>query len=159
MAFIEIDDRDVVNNFTIAAASTKEVFKQWLMELKANNPTAKITTLGEGRYQLVLPVITCTGSDVYTRFNIPYMHQLLRVGTKHTDSNDVDSTDSLAYSLSKRYYPNLWMLLLNIDSSIASDILDEYIDYYMELGEYLITSNSTNTDRLYINIVIKITGA
>ena len=79
MALINVDDRDVVNNFTIAASSTKEVFKQWLMELKANNPTAEITTLGEGRYQLVLPVITCTGSDVHTRFNIPHAHQLLRV--------------------------------------------------------------------------------
>lgn len=159
MAIINIDDRDVNNYFAATPIKSQEQLKQWLMELKANNPTAKVIPLGNGVYQLDLPTIICTGSDINTRFNIPHMHQLLRVGIKHTDSVNVDSTDSLAYSLSKRHYPNLWMLLLNIDESTASDILDEYIDYYMELGEYLLISNSTNTDLLHINILIKITGA
>ena len=159
MGLIDIDDRDVFNYFTAAPSITQEHLKQWLMELKANNPTAKVITLGNGIYQLDLPIITCTGSDVDTRFNIPHMHKLLRVGIKHTDSGNVDSSDSLAYSLSKRHYPNLWMLLLNIGETTASDIVDEYIGYYMELGEYLIISNSTNTDKLHISITIKITGA
>lgn len=159
MGLIDIDDRDIFNYFTAAPIVAREELKQWLMELKANNPTAKVITLGNGIYQLDIPTITCTGSNVNTRFNIPHMHQLLRVAIKHTDNSNVDSTDSLAYSISKRQYPNLWMLLLNIDESTASDIRDEYIDYYMELGEYLIISNSTNTDRLYVNVLIKITGA
>ena len=159
MALIEIDDRDVFNYFTAAPSIMQEQLKQWLMELKANNPTAKVITHGNGIYQLDLPAITCAGLDVNTRFNIPHMHKLLRVGIKHTDSSGVDSSDDLAYSFSKRQHPNLWMLLLNITQSNASDILDEYIGYHMELGEYLIKSNSTNTDQLNINILIMITGA
>lgn len=159
MAFIEIDDRDVFNHFTTAPVRSEEVLKQWLMELKANNPTAKVIPLGQGRYQLDLEAITCTGATVNTRFNIPHMHELIKMGIKHTDSNNVDSVDSMTYSVSKRQNPNLWMLLLNINATTASDIMDEYIDYYMESGEYLIISNSTNTDRLHINIIVKITGA
>ena len=159
MGLIDIDDRDVFNYFMTPSIKSNELLKQWLMELKANNPTSKVITLGNGIYQLNLTTITCTGSDVDTRFNIPHMHQLLRIETKHTDSSDVDSTDSLAYSISKRHYPNLWMLLLNIPKTTASGIIDEYIGYYMDLGEYLIVSNSTNTDRLHISITVKITGA
>lgn len=159
MSLISIDDRDVHNYFTQAPITPDEILKQWLMELKANNPTVRVVSLGGSVYQLSIPTIGCTGSDINTRFNIPRMHQLLRIGIKHTDSNNVDSVDSLAYSISKRHYPNLWMLLLNIDDSTASDILDEYVGYYMEIGEYLIVSNSTNTDLLHINVLVKITGA
>ena len=159
MGLIDVDDRDVFNYFTTTSIKSNEFLKQWLMELKANNPAAKVITLGSGVYQLDLPTIICTGSDVNTRFNIPHMHQLLRMRMKHTDSGDANSTDSLAYSTSKRHYPNLWMLLLNIGETTASDIVDEYIGYYMQLGEYLIISNSTNTGKLHISITIKITGA
>ncbi|MCK5641254.1 MAG: hypothetical protein KAJ19_10665 [Gammaproteobacteria bacterium] len=159
MALIEIDDRDVFNYFTAAPKMAQEQLKQWLMELKANNLTAKIISLGNGVYQLDLPVITCTGSTVDTRFNIPHMHKLLRVSIKHTDSSNIDSVDVMTYSLSKRQHPNLWVPLLYIGVTTASDIMDEYIDYFMELGEYLIQSNTTNTDRLYIQVIIKITGA
>lgn len=158
MGFINIDDRDTHNYFLPSKDEDRITYKQWLMELKANNPTAKIIPLGDGRYQLDLPVITCTGLDINTRFNIPHMHQLIRTTIKHADSDDNNSTDNLDYSLSKRLGSNLLVLLLNIEASTASDILDEYIGYYMELGEYLILSKSTNTDRLHINIVIRIIG-
>lgn len=159
MALINIDDRDVFNYSMAVPAMANEQLKQWLMELKSNNPTAKVITLGQGRYQLDLETITCTGATVNTRFNIPHMHELIKMGIKHTDSNNVDSVDNMAYSVSKRQNPNLWMLLLNIGTTTASDIIDEYIDYYMESGEYLIISNSTNTDRLHINVIVKMTGA
>lgn len=160
MGFIDfIDDRDVINlSGSHSPPAGPESFKDWLMVLKANNPTAKVITLGGGLYQLDLNLITCTGSDVNTRFNIPYMHQLLRVGIKHTDSSKADSTDPLTYSLSKQHHPNLWMLLLGVVDSTASDILDGYNDYYMEAGEYLLVSNTTNTDQLRVNVIIGITG-
>lgn len=159
MVLIGIDDRDVTNIITqTPATGCKENLKTWLMELKANNPAATIISLGLGRYQLTLPVITCTGAVVNTRFNIPHMHELIQMGFKHTDSADADSTDALAYSLSKRHHPNLWMLLLNIAETTASDVLDEYSDYFMEAGEYLIQSNTTNTDLLQVKIIIKMTG-
>lgn len=160
MGIIDIvDDRDVYNYSTIASTVSKDILKQWLMELKANNPTAKVISLGESVYQLDLPAVECTGSDIETRFNIPHMHKLVRMSTKHVDSSGDNSTNSLTYSVSKRHYPNLWMLLLNIEETVASDIIDKYTSYYMELGEYLITSNTANTDKLHINILIKMTGA
>lgn len=159
MVFIGIDDRDVTNIITHPPViGDKESLKTWLMELKANNPAATIISLGLGRYQLTLPAITCTGAVVNTRFNIPHMHELIQMGFKHTDSANADSTDALAYSLSKRHHPNLWMLLLNIAETTASDVLDEYSDYFMEAGEYLIQSNTTNTDLLQVKIIIKMTG-
>lgn len=159
MGFINIDDQDVHNYYAAPPVKPNEQLKQWLMELKANNPTAKVIPLGQGRYQMDLEVITCTGADISTRFNIPHMHELIKMSTKHIDSSEANSTDALTYSISKRHYPNLWMLLLNIEETTASDIIDEYIGYYMELGEYLIISNSTNTDKLHINVTFKITGA
>lgn len=156
---ISIDDRDVTNIITqVLSNGDKDTLKKWLMELKASNPTAKIISLGLGRYQLTLTAITCTGAVVNTRFNIPHMHELIQMGFKHTDSSDADSTDALAYSLSKRHHPNLWMLLLDIAETTASDVLDEYENYFMEAGEYLIKSNTTNTDLLQVKIVIKMTG-
>lgn len=158
MTLIEIDDRDVYNYITSCPTAPEDTLKQWLMELKANNPTTNVITLGNSVYQLELPTIICVGSNVDTRFNIPHMHELISVETKHTDSNAVNSDDALSYSLSKRHHPNLWMLLLNIGVTYASDILDEYIDYYMKRGEYLIKTNTTNTDLLHISIIVKITG-
>jgi len=159
MVFINIiDDRDVNNFITTTTTQNKELLKQWLMELKANNPTVKVITLGNSIYQLDLPTIICAGSEINTRFNIPHMHQLLRIGIKHTNSDNADSEDALSYSLSKNHYPNLWMLLLNIRKTTASDILDEYTGYYMETGEYLIKSTTTNTDLLRLNIIVAITG-
>lgn len=157
MGFITIDDRDVNNYFSLPIGNL-EVYKQWLMGLKADNPTSKIDHLGQGRYQLNLPIIECTASDVNTRFNIPYMHQLLSINLKHTNALNTDSSDDLDYSISKRINSNLWMKLLNIEKSTASDIKDEYIDYYMELGDYLVMSNTTNTDKLWLIIKVKITG-
>ena len=158
MALIEIDDRDVVNYISSGLQPNGGVIKQHLMDLKTNNPTAKIISLGADKYQLSLDTIIGTSANVVSRFNIPYMHELIQMGIKHTDNVNADSTDALAYSLSKRHYPNLWMLLLNIEVTTASDIIDEYTDYYMEAGEYMVQSNTTNTDLLHVNIIIKMTG-
>ena len=153
-----IDDRDVNNYFT-SLSQSKDMQKQWLMELKADNPTVKVIPLGNAVYQLDMPIITCTGANVDIRFRVVHSHKLIRMGFKHTDSNDVDSINPLAYSISKRHHSNLWMLYLSILETTASDILDKYVDYYMEPGEYLIKSTTDNTDKLFINVIIQITGA
>lgn len=158
MGFIDIDDRDVVNNITTGLQLNADVIKQRLMDLKINNPTVKVVSLGHGKFQLSLASIVSTGANVITHFNIPYMHELIQISIKHTDSADVNSVNVLAYSLSKRHHPNLWMLLLNIEETTASDIIDEYIDYYMESGEYRFQSNTINTDLLYVSVIIKATG-
>ena len=160
MVLVEINDQDTtINNIMHVAEAKATEFKRWLMEIKGNNPTATVKALGEGRYQITLEAIDCTGADVNTRFNIPLMHQLIMMEIKHTDVNDADSIDALAYSVSKRPHPNLWMLLLNIEETTASDIMDEYEDFYRTLGEYLLVTNSTITDKLQINVTIRVTGA
>lgn len=159
MGLIDIDDRDVNNHYYQSVGDDKATHKLWLMELKTNNPTAKINSLGAGIYQIGLPIIACTGSIVSTRFNIPTMHQLLRMSIKHTDNGGINSVDTLNYSLLKRGSSNLLMTLISITSSTASDIMDKYVDYYMELGEYLIESNTTNTDQLNIDVMVRVMGA
>lgn len=162
MALIDIDDRDTIHNYYTQAAEQAEVvrskFKEYLGILKGENPSVVINHIGNGIYKLDLAVITCTGADVENIFNIPFMHELRKFEIKHVDASKADSTNALAYSVSHRHHPNLWMLLLSVPVSTASDIIDEYSDYDMQSGEYKLITNSTNTELLYISVYIKITG-
>lgn len=158
-----IDDRDtyITNETTVETIKLIEKqFKDWLTLIKNELPADSIVShLGGGRFKIDLPPITCTGSDVETIFNIPLMHQLLKAEIKHVDSAGADSIDALNYSVSHRHHPNLWLILLKVVGSVASDIVDEYIDYYMTRGEYRILTDTTNTDLLYISVYIRTTGA
>lgn len=160
MGFIDIDDRDVFNYYETGIAGTPIAakFKEWLGRLKAENLTARINNLGGGTFKIDLPVITCTGSDVQTLFNIPFMHIFEKMELKHVDSSDADSTDALTYSVSHQQYPNLWLIFLAVVNSIKADIVDEFVNYRHEQGQYLFITNSTNTDKLYIALYIKVTG-
>lgn len=140
---------------------TIEIQKEFdlaLSRLRAENPLARINHLGNGRYKLDLPKITATGADVETIFNIPYMHAMERMETKHVDSALADSSNSYDYSVSHRHHPGLWILILAITGSTASDIIDEYQGYVFEKGEFKLTTNTTATELLYISAYIKITG-
>jgi len=161
---IDVDDRDTINYFggpqgPVMAKEISEKFKEWLVRLESEVPTGStVEHLGTGRYKIVLPVITCSGSDITTIINIPFMHQIQKMEFKHTDSSNDDSIDAFDYSVSHRYPPTMWLLLLNIVDSVASDIIDEYIDYYMSRGEYRLVTNSTNTNKVFANLYIRITG-
>jgi len=162
MALFEIDDRDTVNNYyemadKIAAVPATK-YKEWMGRLKAENPKAVINHLGSGIFKLDLEAITCTGADVTTRFNIPFMHDMKKMEIKHTDSAKADSVNALSYTVNHRHHPNLWLLLLNVTATTASDIIDEYIEYYMQSGEYKLVTNTTNTEKLYISVYINIKG-
>ena len=154
MGLIDIDDRDVINNFY--ASSSPERLKLYQDRLKAENNQSKVSNLGGKRYKLDLPVVTCTGGDVLTYFQVPFMNMLERIEIKHVDSLNSDSNDLLSYSISHKQFPNFWMIIFNIENIIYPDIIDEYQNYY-ESGQYKIISNSTNTDKLYISVYIKIT--
>lgn len=134
-------------------------YKNLLGIIKAENQAAIINHLGRGIYKLDLPLITCTGADIETIVNIPFHHELIKMETKHTDSAKADSANSLDYSISHRHHPNLWLLLLTVSASTASDIMDEYEDYYLQAGEYLLTTKSTITELLYISVYIQDMGA
>ena len=116
---------------------------------------SSIKYLGDNIFKIDMVAITCSGANVTTIFNVPYMHELIRMDTKHTDSADADSADALNYSLSHRHFLKLWMLYIAVVGETASDIIDEYEDYPVEAGEYKLISNSTNTDLLYISLYLQ----
>ena len=156
MGLIDIDDRDVYNYYQVQADPL--TFQKYLNSLKSENKTANIVNLGEGRFKLDLPAIVCTGADVTTLFQIPFMHVLEKLEIKHVDSVYADSIDALTYSLSHRMNPNLWLIVLSVINSISSDIIDEYANFRHERGQYKILSNSTNTDIILMSVYLRYTG-
>jgi hypothetical protein len=132
--------------------------KAWLTGLKAEKTLqeARILYLGDHYFKIDMPKITCTGSDVITRFNIPYAFQFNRIEFKHTDSSNADSSNILTYGLDKKTWNNLVMTYLAVITSSASDIIQEFEDYFFEKGEFVLTTNSINTELLYLTIYIKI---
>lgn len=156
MVLINIDDRDT-HNYYSSQVTTKK-FKEWLLQLKSEIPSAIINHLGNGIYKIDISPIQCTGSDVNTIFMIPFMHKLLKIAIKHTDLNDINSIDLLTYSVSHLHSPNLSILINSMDDIIVSDIIDEYDGYHHVRGQYLLISNTTHTDKLYVSIYINITG-
>lgn len=162
MVFDFIDDRDttyIIQDDGQITPVLGEKFKEWLTMLKNELPTdVKVDHLGGGRYRIELAYIECTGSDVEQIINIPFMHQLLKMELKHTDSSNVDANDALTYSLYQRFHANTWAIITTISDSTASDMTDEYIDYYKLRGEYRLLVDTTNTDRAHIAFYIRITG-
>ena len=129
-----------------------------LSRIRSENPLARVNHLGDGRFKLDLPVITATGAAVETIFNIPYMHRLGRMEWKHVDAALGDSSDSLDYSVSHRHHPGLWILILAITGTVASDLIDEYTGYIFEKGEYKVLTDIIATDLLYLSVYLQITG-
>lgn len=163
MALFEYtDDRDTFISQTITPEQLEVLdnkFKAWLTMLKNELPADVIVNhLGDGRYRLELPYIECTGANVEQIINIPFMHQLLKMELKHTDNTNADGNDALTYSLYQRFSANTWAIITIITDSNASDMADEYIDYYKLRGEYRLLVDTTNTDRAHVVFYIRITG-
>ena len=156
MGLINIDDRDVHNYYGVM--NNQVNFKDQLLRLKSNNSTAIVVNLGHGRYKLNLPVVLCTGSSVISRLNIPFMHVFEKVEIKHVNSVDIDSSASLDYLIQHKHHQSYWMTLLSIESSVSSDIIDEYDNFYLERGDYQIISTSLSSDKLLIAVYVLWTG-
>ena len=154
MSFISIDDRDVINNY-YADISSKKLTEQ-LNRLKAENIGCAVTNLGENRYKITLPVVTCNGGNVISYFMIPYMHEFERMDIKHVTSAGADSTDTLQYNISYRLNTH-WMLLSD-DVATHSDIIDEFQKVFLERSQYRIISNSVITNTLTVSIYVRVTG-
>jgi len=162
---IDIDDRDTVNYFggpgpqgPVMAEALAAKFKEWLVRLKAEAPAGSIVhSIGGGNYSLSLPVIACTGAAVETILNVPFMHELYKIETKHVDSSLADSSDAMTYSYSHKIN-GLWLLMLSVTGTTASDIVDQYVDYYHVRGEYKISVDTTNTDQVFVVFYFKILG-
>ena len=119
----------------------------------------KIEHLGKGFYQIELPAITCTGANITQYFVIPFKHKLHQFIVKHTDSSDADSNDSLAYSLKYglgQIKPNLLLMLQSVSASTVIDTIHIYSDLWRSHSRYQLISNTTNTDRLYVSLIVEI---
>lgn len=151
------NNQGFIPQFDPAISITVPQHKAWLTGLKAETTlrNARIQYLGDHFFKIDMPVIACTGANVTTRLNIPYAFQFNRVEFKHTDATDADSNDALTYGLDKKTWNNLVMTYLAVTTSTASDIIQEFEDYYFEKGEFILITNSTNNDLLYLTIYIR----
>ena len=114
------------------------------------------------RYKLTLrdtKYIEQTGAKVSTYLDLPVAHHLETVILKHTDSSDVDCTDALTYAVKKRLLigKNLYVTLRSGSAVAASDIVETFGDKYsIPLTRYLIETDTTNTDRIYPTITVRV---
>lgn len=165
MGLIDIvDDRDVTYNQTGTFSTPIKIddtarFKQIEQQLQNEFSAGAVTHLGEGFFHLELGIITCTGSDIEQYLSIPFRHRIYQFVMKHTDSSDVDSTDSLDYTLKYglgQIKPNLLLSLLSKSSSAVSDAIHLFPNFWRRQTRYKLITNSTNTDRLYASFVIEV---
>lgn len=153
---INVDDRDTINYHTDVNNIKK--YKEFLVSLQAENINSKVLNIGGGRYLIQLPVIICTGSDVLSYFQIPFMHSLEKMHIKHTDLNDINSKDKFTYLVSHHHHKNILIDIFSVINTVSPDLIDEYIGFFHDMGQYRIITNSTNTDLIYISVNIKIVG-
>ena len=121
--------------------------------------TGKITHLGKGFYHIELPAITCTGANITQYFMIPFRHKLHQFVVKHTDSADADSTDALTYTLKYglgQIKPNLLVTLKSVSATAVTDAIHLYTDFWRSQSKYQLITNTTNTDLLYISLIVEI---
>lgn len=119
----------------------------------------KITHLGKGFFQIELPAITCTGANITQYFMAPFKHKLHQFIVKHVDSSDADCNDALTYTLkygAGRIKPNLLLTLKSISASTVVDAIHLFTDFWRGQSRYQLISNTTNTDILYISLIIEI---
>lgn len=156
MGLINIDDRDVHHNYYNGVINTQQS-KEWLLQIKASNPSYRCVTLSHNLLKIDFSV-NCTGADIESILNIPLMHSLNKIEIKHVDSTNIDSIDLLDYTVYRNSTYNLFLLLYKYLDIIHSDITDELNGFTNEGCQYKIISNSTNTDILYFTVYILIMG-
>lgn len=135
-----------------------------LKKLPAEAGDFECRNMGGDIYRLTMrgatKYIAQTGAQVNTRLEFPFGHQLLKAELKHTDSADADSTDALTYAMLYRGVANLMNSLRSGSGVTASDILEVFGDEYIHSETvYLFETNTTNTDRIYITLYIRLLGA
>lgn len=116
--------------------------------------------LGGKKYELTLKppyYVLQTGSAVTTNLQIQTPHRLIRVEAHHTNSSDVNSTDALTWSLTRAIVKGLLEKLIDYTGSAVSDFLEKFGEgYEFPDMQYQLITNTTNTDRFYIKIIIQL---
>jgi hypothetical protein len=135
-------------------------FGEILGILKNTFKLGHVEHLGKGFYKIDLPIIICSGSDITQYFIIPFNHQLHRLELKHTDSSNADSTDALTYYLKygSTLSPELLFTIVKNIATLESDSAHLFKSYWRSLSRYQLITNSTNTDKLYISLLVEIEG-
>ena len=152
--------QDVAVNEPVPVRDTRKLSKFDVIQniLKNEFKTGRIDHLGKGIFQVSLAVITCTGANVTQYFTIPFLHRMHRIDVKHTDSAKADSVDALTYSLKYGTViaPELLFALEVNTATIVTDTSHIYSKFVRSASRYQLISNTTNTDLLYVTLVIEI---
>lgn len=162
MTFDIIDDRDVINisQPCLIDDSPKQSDYDITRNILQNEfGLGKVEHLGEGFFHLEFATIVCTGSNITQYCMIPFKHKLHQFIVKHTDTNDADCTDALAYTLKYglgQVNPNLLLTLKDVSASAVSDTIHLYTDFWRRQSRYQLITNTTVTDKLYVSLIIEI---
>jgi hypothetical protein len=113
--------------------------------------------IGKRIYELTLKTpITASGGAVNHDYVITEKHRLVRVEVKHTTSANVDSADAFTWALSKQI-KGLFQKLVSYTASVASDFIELFGEgYEFSSTTYRLTENTTNTDRIYLKLVVQL---
>lgn len=119
----------------------------------------KDTYIGEGKYALTLPEksLTMTGSAVTKALNVPSPFQLIKVEVKHTKAAAAtDSADALTWSLKRKKETTGGVAIISYTASTDSDFVEEFGENYSyDAQELTFSFNTTNTDLIFADVVIK----
>lgn len=98
--------------------------------------------------------ITMTGAVVNSDLEIPFAFRLLRMDFKQTSSSDVDSSQSLNYSIQYKKF-NKFIELIN-STAVAVSISLDWEERYKFLATTLrLALNGVNTNRIYPVVTIE----
>lgn len=141
----------------LASPLQMTVFSVQKNQLENEFKGGKVEHVGKGIFRIDLPVITCTGSDVTQYFMIPFHHRILRMEVKHTDSSYADSVNALTYSLKMgaTVNPALLFAIVTNTATIVSDTA-HLLDFPRTQSRYQLITNSTNTELLYVALLIEL---
>lgn len=102
-----------------------------------------------------------TGAAVEIALDIPWNFKLIAILLEHTDSSDALSTDALTWSFNIATRTGLAVNfpIVSYTSSITSQFLEVFgNDYVYPQGEFILSTNTTNTDRVRVIIIVQRRG-
>jgi len=161
MGLIDIDDRDIINNYPpclIDDTPTKDGFDIIKNILQNEFGDCKLEHFGKGYFKLDFPATINTGSDITRYFSIPFKHKMHRVEFKHTDSSYADSTNALTYTLKygSTFNVNLLFSFITKTASTASDVAHMLDSFWRAPSRYQLMMNTTNTELVYVSLLFEI---
>ena len=118
-----------------------------------------VKEIGNGLYE-IYATFTCTGSAVGHPLTVNFPFELLAIYLQHTVAAGTLSTDALTWIFNRvkaTEFPQPFPLV-SYTSSAVSNFLELFkgIEFTLPLGSYTFSENSTNTDLVYVRILVKV---